>query len=426
MARRFLGRAARSSPAITQAAEAAPAAVGEAHPLERPFTAEEGGLASAPIPQSAREALAAHPAAAAMSVVLEDGGMLPSLDRGLGYARAGSGGFELRGDRVAFASPSGEDPATSARAYTLLVPDPVYAALAEDSLRRTIAGDDVAVADVIIRSCGINNTFLNNFFSQIDPVLELIRRHGHDVGRRAAVVGCGEVPWAPVRFLAEGAEEVIANDLLPVGDTWDANALDEIVEAMRRVAPGPAGRLAARRRDLPEGAGFEGLQSVGGTPFEEVPVPEGSLDLIFSTSVLEHVMRPREVYAAMARAVRPGGIAYHSVDLRDHRDFSEPLAFLAMTDEEYAPNATENRLRASEHVRLLTQSGFRVLDQTIQALVVGAGGDGTSWLARIEDVDPAVTEEDRAAMAPRFRQMDRCDLAVICIQFLAVREDDSS
>jgi SAM-dependent methyltransferase len=400
-------------------------AIGREYPLERPFAPEEGGLVSAPVPEPARAALAAHPAAPALAVAVEDGRLLPSLDRTLGYARAGDGGFELRGDRVAFASPGGGDPATNGRSYALMVPDPRFAALAEDALRRMVAGDDAAVADVIIRSCGINNTLLNNFFSQMDPVLDLIRRSGHDVGARAAVVGCGEVPWAPARLLAEGAEEVIANDLLPVRDTWDAAALEQIVEAVRRVAPGPAARLAARRRDLPGGAGFEGLRAVGGTPFEDIPLDEGSLDLIFSTSVLEHVMRPEEVYAAMARAVRPGGIAYHSVDLRDHRDFTRPLAFLALTDEEYASTATENRLRASDHVRLLTESGFRIVEQTIQALVAGGGpaGDGTAWLSAIEDVDPAVTEEDRAAMAPRFHAYDTRDLAVICIQFLAVRED---
>ena len=37
----------------------------------------------------------------------------------------------------------------------------------------------------------------------------------------------------------------------------------------------------------------------------------GSFDLIVSFEVLEHVQRPRDAFAAMARLLRPGGVMYH-------------------------------------------------------------------------------------------------------------------
>ena len=49
-------------------------------------------------------------------------------------------------------------------------------------------------------------------------------------------------------------------------------------------------------------------------------IPSGSLDLILSTAVLEHVGRADFPLLAreMLRLLRPGGTAYHEVDLMDH------------------------------------------------------------------------------------------------------------
>lgn len=396
-------------------------APGEVVPLTRPFENEDRGLVSAIIGDAAQATLASSPATAGAAAVFEDGHPLSPIDTNLGYRRSGLGVFELRGDRVAFSATDGSNPQTNNRAYSLFVPSNEYAEIVAASIARRLAADDARIAEVMLTSCTINNTLLGNFFVQLNSALDLVRAHGLDQWRDAAVIGCGETPWAPVRMLAEGARRVVANDLLPVSHDWDAAELGSMIEAIRRVAPDQANQLDLRRREAAAGrATFEGLEAVGGTRFEEVPLEPQSLDFVFSTSVLEHVDQPEAVYEAVARATRPGGFVFHSVDLRDHRDFSAPLRFLELTDDEYAPFATENRLRASDHVALLERSGFRIVHLNAQGLPVG--DRDSAWYDSLAAVERAVTAAQRQSYAPRFHPYDLRDLSVICIQFLAVKD----
>ncbi len=369
--------------------------------------------------------LLAAPAVAALVSVLEDDRLLFPNDTNQGYRRTGRGVFELRGDRVAFSTTDGSDPNTNGRTYSLFLPDTKYADAVSHSISRRIAADDREMAALIIESTAINNNLLGNFFTQLDPVLDLLRDHDLSIGRRMAIIGCGETPWAPARLLAEGAEQVIANDLLPVSREWDAEALAEMVQAVQRISPRLSPALEARLDDLGDGtATFRGLETVGGQRFEELPIEPASLDFIFSTSVLEHVDQPNAVYAAMARALKPGAATFHSVDLRDHRDFSKPLAFLELSEEEYAAHATENRLRCNDHLELAARHGLRVERVIIQALLPDDDPNEAGWYHSYEEVVPALAPEVVERFDPMFRHRDPRDLSVICLQYLAVREED--
>jgi SAM-dependent methyltransferase len=46
--------------------------------------------------------------------------------------------------------------------------------------------------------------------------------------------------------------------------------------------------------------------------------PEGTLDLVFSQAVLEHVDDLESAYRAMRRWLRPGGVLSHTIDFRSH------------------------------------------------------------------------------------------------------------
>ena len=93
-------------------------------------------------------------------------------------------------------------------------------------------------------------------------------------------------------------------------------------------------------------------------------IPDGSLDLILSTAVLEHVRRAEFAHLAaeMHRMLRGGGTAYHEVDLMDHLGgalnnlrFSEAVwesPFLADS------GFYTNRLRCREIVAALQAAGF--------------------------------------------------------------------
>lgn len=93
-------------------------------------------------------------------------------------------------------------------------------------------------------------------------------------------------------------------------------------------------------------------------------IPDGSLDLILSTAVLEHVARGDFPLLAreMLRLLRPGGTAYHEVDLMDHLGGAQNnLRFSEKTWE--SPLMAKsgfytNRLRCREIVQIMRDAGF--------------------------------------------------------------------
>lgn len=95
-------------------------------------------------------------------------------------------------------------------------------------------------------------------------------------------------------------------------------------------------------------------------------VASGSVDLVLSHSVLEHVLDPAPTITELRRVMTPSGIMVHAVDYRDHF-FKYPFHFLLfprrLWDRWLNPGDLP-RWRLGDHLRLLQAGGFRteVLD----------------------------------------------------------------
>jgi SAM-dependent methyltransferase len=95
-------------------------------------------------------------------------------------------------------------------------------------------------------------------------------------------------------------------------------------------------------------------------------VPDASCDVVFSTSVLEHVYDLPAVCRSLARVTKPGGVGFHSIDFRDHWNFDRPLDFLLFGSDSYQARLTRgrvgrgNRLRLSEHLARFHEAGFKI------------------------------------------------------------------
>lgn len=119
-------------------------------------------------------------------------------------------------------------------------------------------------------------------------------------------------------------------------------------------------------RDVVDAFGHTGprLQIVRSGLDDLKVLADASVTISYSNAALEHLDRPREGLLELGRVSRKGGLGFHQIDFRDHRDFSRPLEFLTMTDEEFLEKAVAasyslgNRLRPSEYLQLFNDAGF--------------------------------------------------------------------
>lgn len=152
-------------------------------------------------------------------------------------------------------------------------------------------------------------------------------------------------------------------------------------------------RLAAIRASITDRSTTSRIRYV--VPwFNSTVVPEGSVDLVFSQAVLEHVDDLAGTYAATYRWLKPGGYMSHQIDLRSHDTAETWNGHWTYSDWTWRiirgkRSYLINRVPASEHLRLIRQSGFEV----VAAL-------------------PARSEStiQRGALAPRFASLSDDDL----------------
>jgi SAM-dependent methyltransferase len=90
-------------------------------------------------------------------------------------------------------------------------------------------------------------------------------------------------------------------------------------------------------------------------------IEPGSVDLVLSHSVLEHVRDPEATLADIGRAMGPSGVMLHVVDYRDHF-FKYPFHFLLFSRrswDRWLDPGDLPRWRLGDHLRQLSAAGFR-------------------------------------------------------------------
>ena|GEM_PF-5636553 len=99
-------------------------------------------------------------------------------------------------------------------------------------------------------------------------------------------------------------------------------------------------------------------------------LPGGQIDFLFSNAVLEHVHEPEDALSWHHKLLKPGGIAFHTIGLDDHRHYEDSEHFTAwsfMVDGEYGNTSKIrsdlwiNGLRASQWRSLFDKTGYQIL-----------------------------------------------------------------
>lgn len=102
-----------------------------------------------------------------------------------------------------------------------------------------------------------------------------------------------------------------------------------------------------------------------GVDISELNIPP--VDFIYSVSVLEHIRDVENVIYSMKRLLKPGGIMYHHIDIRDHYNFSSPFLFYKYSRSTWENWLTKeggsytNRLRYRDFINLFKESGFSLV-----------------------------------------------------------------
>jgi len=134
----------------------------------------------------------------------------------------------------------------------------------------------------------------------------------------------------------------------------------------RALAPGRIDALRAQL--LGEGGGPDGCVAYQ-APWTSVSAAgSGSVDLIISQAVMEHVDHIEEAYRAMHAWLRPQGFASHQIDFRSHGLFAEWDGHWACPDWLWTlmrgrRSYLLNRQAYSAHRAALGQAGFELLSE---------------------------------------------------------------
>lgn len=225
-------------------------------------------------------------------------------------------------------------------------------------------------------------------------------------GKRVLEYGPGDVPGVALLMVAHGAEQVVCVDRFPLVSLSAKNVevLEQLVNGLQGRArtralscfatPGePASGLGSERIDYRiRSNGLSGLAQ--------------AVDLIISRAVLEHVNDLSATFADMQRALRPGGVAVHQVDLKSHGLHQrEILDFLTWSPRlwqwMYSGKGVPNRWRVDRYRQAVAENGLQtlLLEPTLCA-------------------DPQEVAAVRPYLAAPFRALSDADLA--CLGFWLV------
>ncbi len=384
--------------------------------LTRPFQHDGGHAFVADAPPRFLEKVASGEY---FITVLENG-----KDLGPGHAshgeirEIGCGRYSTWGNSIWFSASDNSNCAKNGRAYSVMAVDVSdRSALYRTMIDRAVP-DDGSLLAILAQNAQRHDGVLGGFFRQRNAMRHWIDLTGLGVPRRITEIGCGGTPWTGLRFLLEGTERFVAADIVTVQDAFSAAQLRDLRTTCEQFEPS----LTARWDEvLPPGEPYIrplGLCAQSEIDFDTMVLDDG-IDFTMSTSVMQRVMDPEGAYRKLAQATPPGGFMFHAIDLRDNRHFdADPLAFLALGEEEYAQIRSGNRLRASQHRALIEAQGFEVVME--RGFVLGPDG-GHSWVRHGEDFAPGVTEAQREQLAPAFRALDLRDLSTTSVQMLCRR-----
>ncbi len=374
-------------------------------------------------------------------VLLEDGVPLgPAHAHHYAIRGEGGGRFSHWVDTMIFSTSDNSNPNENGRSYAIGIPSPEDVSFYRRSILDGAGADFALTFDMLRASMNTNGSPFALYLNGFSHYRRALERIGATLQDKVVLeIGAGPNLGTAFAFLLHGAGQVVGNDIGRVTEVMS----QEYADIIRFLVKLSSGRPAAALVGIAEPGGDNGLLRLAPqrytalpyTPAEAINLPDDGVDLVVSTSVLEHVMKPREVLAHTFRLLKPGGVAIHSVDLRDHANPGLPLAFLERSREEYTPGGTENRVRAADYLALFEAAGYELLHvefdtarraadelgnvDCMAAYLSDAVAESGGRYTTLDAVEPWVTAEQRERFDSEFRGNSLQDLSVLGLSVIA-------
>ncbi|WP_296716940.1 hypothetical protein [Erythrobacter sp.] len=220
---------------------------------------------------------------------------------------------------------------------------------------------------------------LDGIFEQVS----MIRQAGGRIeGARVLEIGSGWIPVAPLIYRIAGAREVVLSDqhrllhprsvqaavaFLRKRTSRLARELDVDEARVSEVLDVP---MSGRLSSMLEALGLRYVVPLNGETLK------GEIDIAYTHTVLEHIPPEAltEVFALVRTRLGKGGVFCNGIDNSDHRrSYDEGLStvdFLSYSDFAWDmqcinPQDYTNRLRHSDYICLLTETGFKLLNTQV-------------------------------------------------------------
>jgi SAM-dependent methyltransferase len=175
---------------------------------------------------------------------------------------------------------------------------------------------------------------------------------GQDVGIALILIGCG-------------ARSVLVDKYMCA---WDPAFHPAYYRALRQAIVRKAPHIETTAIDtvIAKGAHIApGLTTLCVGLEEITDIRTGSVDITYSNATFEHLANVKDAIMQLGRVTAPGGLGFHQIDFRDHRDFSRPLEYLTLTEADLWALLQEskwscgNAMRWTEFAALFQAAGFQ-------------------------------------------------------------------
>jgi hypothetical protein len=229
-----------------------------------------------------------------------------------------------------------------------------------------------------------NDSNINSTLHSLRGLKAMMDRHGVEL-RGAAVleIGSGWFPIAPMILKLSGAKTVYLTDIVRRIDTGTFETARQIVAKNFLSLAEAFGWQAGAHQELNR-IRLEDFNYVA--PFQPEVIEDGSLDLVLSRAVLEHipVTDLRLLLLQLRPKLKSTAHAAHAIDNSDHYEHHDKtisrVNFLTWTERRHrliywlAGNNGENRLRHHEYAAMFRETGYRILaeDADVDAKTLNA------------------------------------------------------